>query len=120
MEHPAAWTGNATQVLEFTESAVLTSGRLEPVLSDVVAQGLTVAGEPTWLRRVLRTRERAAVRVASPHAHNQSRAGKLFRSGRPGAKSISILAAGVGFGDVTTVACGLNATRVAEPPKARR
>jgi hypothetical protein len=28
-----------------------------------------------------------AVRVASPHAHNQSGAGKLFRSGRPGAKS---------------------------------
>jgi hypothetical protein len=61
-----------------------------------------------------------AVRVASPDAHNQSRAGKLFRSGRPGAKSISSLAGGVGFGDVTTVACGLNATRVAEPPKARR
>ena len=37
--------------------------------------------------------------VASPHAHNQSRAGKLFRWGRPGAKSISSLAAGVGFTD---------------------
>jgi predicted nucleotidyltransferase len=51
-----AWTGNDTRVLEFSESEVVRSGRQEPVLGDVVAQGLTVAGEADWLRRAIRAK----------------------------------------------------------------
>jgi hypothetical protein len=53
-----AWTGNDTRVLEVSESEVLGAGRDEPVLSDVVAHGLTVAGQPAWLRGALRPKER--------------------------------------------------------------
>ena len=52
-----AWTGNDTRVLEFSESEVLRSGRQEPVLRDVVAHGLTVAGTADWLRRALPAKE---------------------------------------------------------------
>jgi predicted nucleotidyltransferase len=52
-----AWTGNDTQVLEFSESEVLRHGPQEPVLRDVVDHGLTVAGTADWLRRTLRAKE---------------------------------------------------------------
>ena len=52
-----AWTGNDTRVLEFSESEVLRSGGQEPVLRDVAAHGLTVAGTGDWLRRALPAKE---------------------------------------------------------------
>jgi hypothetical protein len=50
----AEWTGNDTQVLEFTESEVREAGTAEPVLRDVRDRGLIVAGSSAWLTRVLR------------------------------------------------------------------
>jgi predicted nucleotidyltransferase len=43
------WTGNDARILEFTVTEVATRGRDEPVLSDVVRDGLTVAGRHSWL-----------------------------------------------------------------------
>lgn len=50
----SAWTGNDARVLEWSESEVRRSGQSEPVLTDVAAHGLTVAGSGAWLRRVIR------------------------------------------------------------------
>lgn len=43
------WVGNDTRPLEFTAAEVAARGRLEPVLHDVVRDGLTVAGSRAWL-----------------------------------------------------------------------
>jgi predicted nucleotidyltransferase len=43
------WTGNETRVLEYTAGEL--GGTPEPVLRDVVRDGLTVAGSPAWFRR---------------------------------------------------------------------
>lgn len=48
------WLGNDTRVLEFTEDEIATRGREEPVLDDVLQEGLTVAGERSWLVKQLR------------------------------------------------------------------
>lgn len=48
------WLGNDTRVLEFTEDEIATSGRQEPVLDDVLQEGLTVAGKRSWLVKQLR------------------------------------------------------------------
>lgn len=48
------WLGNDTRVLEFTEDEIATSGHEEPVLDDVLQEGLTVAGERSWLVKQLR------------------------------------------------------------------
>ena len=48
------WLGNDTRVLEFTEDEIATRGREEPVLDDVLQEGLTVAGERSWLVQQLR------------------------------------------------------------------
>lgn len=45
------WLGNDTRVLEFTEDEVAAS---EPVLHDVLREGLTVAGQRSWLAKQLR------------------------------------------------------------------
>jgi predicted nucleotidyltransferase len=45
------WLGNDTRVLEFTENEVTAS---EPVLADVLREGLTVAGRRSWLTKQLR------------------------------------------------------------------
>jgi predicted nucleotidyltransferase len=45
------WLGNDTRVLEFTEDEVTAS---EPVLHDVLREGLTVAGQRSWLAKQLR------------------------------------------------------------------
>lgn len=45
------WLGNDTRVLEFTEDDVTAS---EPVLHDVLREGLTVAGQRSWLAKQLR------------------------------------------------------------------
>lgn len=49
------WTGNDTRPLEYTVSE-LTDVRDEPVLYDVLHEGLTVAGSRAWLNRQLRHR----------------------------------------------------------------
>lgn len=46
------WTGNDTRTLEFSVSEVRSTP--EPVLVDVVAEGITVFGKPAWLRQNLR------------------------------------------------------------------
>lgn len=48
------WLGNDARVLEFTEDEIATSGHAEPVLDDVLQEGLTVAGERSWLVKQLR------------------------------------------------------------------
>jgi len=48
------WLGNDARVLEFTEDEIATNGREEPVLDDVLQEGLTVAGERSWLVKQLR------------------------------------------------------------------
>lgn len=45
------WLGNDTRVLEFTENEVTEN---EPVLEDVLREGLTVAGQRSWLTKQLR------------------------------------------------------------------
>ncbi|WP_370944129.1 nucleotidyltransferase domain-containing protein [Amycolatopsis sp. cg5] len=47
------WVGNDTRVLEFTDAEVEATGRDEPVLGDVLANGLTVAGDRAWLLKQL-------------------------------------------------------------------
>ncbi|HUZ25834.1 MAG TPA: nucleotidyltransferase domain-containing protein [Streptosporangiaceae bacterium] len=49
------WTGNDTRPLEYTISE-LTAARDEPVLRDVLKEGLTVAGRRAWLSQHLRER----------------------------------------------------------------
>lgn len=49
------WTGNDTRVLEFAQHEVH-SGEL--VLQDVLREGLTVAGSPSWFRNRMRSRTR--------------------------------------------------------------
>jgi predicted nucleotidyltransferase len=48
------WLGNDTRVMEFTENEVVTRGRDEPVLNDVMQEGQTVAGERSWLIKQMR------------------------------------------------------------------
>ena len=49
------WTGNDARAVEYTISE-LDAARSEPVLRDVLAEGLTVAGSRDWLNRQLRAR----------------------------------------------------------------
>ncbi|MBE1498715.1 putative nucleotidyltransferase [Amycolatopsis lexingtonensis] len=51
------WTGNDARILEFTVAEVAARGRDEPVLSDVVRDGLTVAGRHAWLAGQIRKRK---------------------------------------------------------------
>jgi len=53
VERVARWTGNDLRPLEFTEAELRARSAGEPVLRDVVAHGLTVAGQRTWLTRQL-------------------------------------------------------------------
>lgn len=48
------WLGNDTRVLEFSENEIAKRGREEPVLNDILQEGLTVAGERSWLNKQLR------------------------------------------------------------------
>lgn len=48
------WLGNDARVLEFGENEIATSGREEPVLEDILRDGLTVAGKHSWLTKQLR------------------------------------------------------------------
>lgn len=47
------WTGNDTRPVDYTEGD-LVGARAEPVLREVLADALTVAGSHGWLRRQLR------------------------------------------------------------------
>jgi predicted nucleotidyltransferase len=49
------WTGNDTRPLEYTVSELF-AARNDPVVSDVVKDGLTVAGHRAWLVQHLRER----------------------------------------------------------------
>ncbi|MDQ3404249.1 MAG: nucleotidyltransferase domain-containing protein [Actinomycetota bacterium] len=51
------WIGNDTRTLEFTQAEVAHRGRDEPVLRDVLNEGLTVAGTRAWLAEQLRMRK---------------------------------------------------------------
>jgi predicted nucleotidyltransferase len=51
------WTGNDARILEFTVTEVAMRGRRKPVLSDVVRDGLTVAGRHSWLAGQIRKRK---------------------------------------------------------------
>lgn len=48
------WIGNDTRPLEFTAAELAGRGRDEPVLRDVLREGLTVAGDRAWLATQLR------------------------------------------------------------------
>jgi len=48
------WVGNDTRPLEFTVAELAANGRREPVLDDVLREGLTVAGTRAWLAEQLR------------------------------------------------------------------
>lgn len=45
------WVGNDTRPLEFTAAEVVARGAAEPVLRDVLRDGLTVAGNRAWLAK---------------------------------------------------------------------
>jgi predicted nucleotidyltransferase len=49
------WLGNDTRVLEFTENEIATKGHEEPVLNDILQEGLTVTGRRSWLAKKLRS-----------------------------------------------------------------
>lgn len=50
------WTGNDARLLEMTESATRGGAAAgDPVLQEIARDALTVAGSPTWLRRLVRT-----------------------------------------------------------------
>jgi predicted nucleotidyltransferase len=51
------WTGNDARILEFTVTEIATRGRDEPVLADVLRDGLTVAGRHAWLAAQIRKRK---------------------------------------------------------------
>ena len=48
------WTGNDLRPLEFTAADLAARAREEPVLRDVLDEGLTVAGTRSWLAKHLR------------------------------------------------------------------
>lgn len=48
------WLGNDTRVLEFTANEVAKDGHNEPVLNDVLREGLTVTGSHSWLTKQVR------------------------------------------------------------------
>lgn len=49
-----AWTGNDGRVVEYTEADLRAAAtRNEPLLRDIAAHGLTVAGQPSWLKEQL-------------------------------------------------------------------
>ena len=52
-----SWTGNDTRVLEYTDTELTQHGS-QPVLRDVVAEGLTVVGSRAWLVAQLREEPR--------------------------------------------------------------
>jgi predicted nucleotidyltransferase len=49
------WTGNDARPIEFSVDE-LKSSRKEPLFKDVLAQGLTVAGDREWFRRLVGSR----------------------------------------------------------------
>lgn len=51
------WIGNDTRPLEFTYAELLDRGRYEPVLADVLNDGLTLIGDRAWLAKRLQTRK---------------------------------------------------------------
>lgn len=51
------WVGNDTRPLEFAAAEVADRARDEPVLRDVLRDGLTVAGSRAWLARQARKRK---------------------------------------------------------------
>ncbi|MEU7786111.1 nucleotidyltransferase domain-containing protein [Amycolatopsis sp. NPDC049159] len=51
------WTGNDARILEFTVAEVVSRGRDEPVLNDILREGLTVAGRHAWLAGQIRKRK---------------------------------------------------------------
>lgn len=48
------WTGNEARPLEYSVDEL--AGEPEPVLADVVRDGLTVYGDPAWFRRQLKAK----------------------------------------------------------------
>lgn len=52
------WIGNDVRALEFSATEIATSGHREPVLRDVLDEGLTVAGTRAWLIKQLRKGKR--------------------------------------------------------------
>jgi predicted nucleotidyltransferase len=48
------WTGNDVRVLEMTEAHVERHGANEPVLRDILSEGVRLAGDLEWLRRTVR------------------------------------------------------------------
>jgi predicted transcriptional regulator len=47
------WVGNDTRPLEFTAAELIAHGQDEPVLQDVLREGLTVVGSRIWLAKLL-------------------------------------------------------------------
>jgi predicted nucleotidyltransferase len=53
----SGWTGNDVRILQLSEAHVRAHAGDEPVLSDVVADGVALAGDLNWLRRLVRQAE---------------------------------------------------------------
>lgn len=57
-----AWTGNDARILEMAESRVRATGAKEPVLKDIVAGGVVIAGPHDWLASAAREPQRRSTR----------------------------------------------------------
>ena len=52
------WTGNDTRALHMPEAEVRSGAGTDPVLTSIVTEGLTVCGNPLWLRQLVRPTRR--------------------------------------------------------------
>jgi hypothetical protein len=52
------WTGNDTCALHMPEAEVRSGAGTDPVLTSIVTEGLTVCGNPLWLRQLVRPTRR--------------------------------------------------------------
>lgn len=52
--HVSRWTGNDCRILTFSQGHVEQAGGGEPVLGDVVREGITFQGDPPWLGAALK------------------------------------------------------------------
>jgi predicted nucleotidyltransferase len=47
------WTGNDGRILQMTEQEVATGAGSDPILTSIAREGLTIYGQPAWLRTLL-------------------------------------------------------------------
>jgi len=49
-----AWTGNDARAISYATREVAERGAHEPLLAEIVKEGISLAGDPNWLRRALK------------------------------------------------------------------